>query len=76
MLAKLSELLTGVASGRQEIIGDQSSLFCGQFEDQVSQNPRNPNKLAEQIGKIPKTQRIGRTIRQNPATQQFGITIR
>ena len=31
-------------------------------DDQVSENPRNPNKSAQPIGKIPETQRIGRTI--------------
>ena len=32
---------------------------------QVSQNPRNPNKSTERIGKIPETQRIGRTNRRS-----------
>ena len=33
--------------------------------NQVSQNPRNPNKSAEGIGKIPETQQIGETNRRS-----------
>ena len=48
------------------------SVLCGPYQ---SQNPKNPNHTAEKMGKVPETQRIGRTIGQNPETQQFGGTI-
>ena len=42
----------------------------------MPQNPRNPNESAERIGKIPETQRIGRTNRRNSETQEIGRTNR
>ena len=67
--------------GAKQIPGDHRCVFLWTVRtpppsDQVYQNPRNPNKAAEQISKILETQRIGRKIRQNPETQQFSRTIR
>ena len=44
--------------------------------NKVSQDPRIPNKSAEQIGQIPETQGSGRTNRRNSETQQIGGTNR